>query len=215
MKRKLFCNKVLPPATGENRSTNTEDQSDAFLANKDVYIIWCLPAAPPRQLQLMVVLAQTWTQTGRNIPARLYWRKAIATRVGDWRDPYMVENAWSVVWAPGQHTALAPWYPLDGRLGLTRPNQSASRVNKSYFPCHGLWVNLRRKTSLGEGGGCLSHWWLFLNTRQDSVRAPRTCLNPGWVVSHNRVYLLGIPNVLGSEETNCSRPSVLKLVYTL
>jgi len=32
----------------------------------------------------------------------------------------VVENRFSVVWEPGKYTTLAPWYPLDGRLGLIR-----------------------------------------------------------------------------------------------
>jgi len=48
----------------------------------------------------------------------------------------VVEDRWSVVWEPGQYTTLAPWYPLDGRLGLTHPNQSTSHVSKNWE----LWL---------------------------------------------------------------------------
>jgi len=78
----------------------------------------------------------------------------------------VVENRWSVVWEPGQYTTLAPWYPLDGELGLTHPNQSASHVSKN----RELWLPFLPRlvsqseagTSLGMGDGRLGRGWRVL-----------------------------------------------------
>ena len=76
----------------------------------------------------------TTTQTGEGFPpghngeGRCICRTSQPVLGIDWI--HVVENMFSVVWEPGQYTTLAPWYPLDGRLGLTRPNQSASHMSK-------------------------------------------------------------------------------------
>jgi len=78
------------------------------------------------------------------------------------------ENRWSVVSEPGQYTTLAPWYPLDGRLGLTHPNQSASHVSKNrelWLPFLPRLVNQSEVgTSLGQGDGRLGRGWWVLFT---------------------------------------------------
>jgi len=118
----------------------TEDQSDAST--------WRLPGNYSRGLCLHIPGCKL-SSDGRNrgLPARPQWRRAmrlqcIATRVGDWRNPCGWEQVLCGVrtWAIYHHsitkgllycdTTLAPWYPLDGRLGLTRTNQSASHVSK-------------------------------------------------------------------------------------
>jgi len=87
----------------------------------------------------------------------------------------VVENRWSVVWKPGQYTTLAPWYPLDGRLGLSHPNQPASHVSKN----RELWLPFLPRlvsqsevgTSFGQGEGCLGRGWWVLFTRGFAVHA--------------------------------------------
>jgi len=80
----------------------------------------------------------------------------------------VVENRFSVVWEPGQYTTLAPWYPLDGRLGLTQPNQSASHVSKNRELCVPFLPRLVSQsevgTSLGQGDGWLGSGWRVLFT---------------------------------------------------
>ena len=87
----------------------------------------------------------------------------------------VVENRWSVVWEPGQYTTLASWYPLDGGLGLTHSNQSASHVSKN----RELWLPFLPRlvsqsevgTSFGQGEGCLGRGWWVLFTRGFAVHA--------------------------------------------
>ena len=125
----------------------------------------------------------------------------------------LVENRFSVVWEPGQYTTLAPWYPLDGRLGLTRPNHRlatwARKESSGYLSCRGLWVNWRREPVLARVFEVRVACSLYGRTRRS--RTGHAWI-PGWVVLHNRVYLLSTRSILGSEETNCS--SIFKLVYT-
>jgi len=112
----------------------------------------------------------------------------------------LVENTLSVVWEPGKYTTLAPWYPRNGRLGLTRSNQSASHRSKN----RELWLPFLTAAYELIGGGnqswpewrCLEREWWVLWTR-------RMCMwhawIPGWVVLHNRVYLLSTASIFVSE----------------
>ena len=72
------------------------------------------------------------------------------------------------VWKPGQYTTLAPWYPPDGRLGLTRPNQPASHVSKNrelWLPFLPRLVSQSEvRTSLGQGDGRPGCGWQVLFT---------------------------------------------------
>ena len=108
----------------------------------------------------------------------------------------VVENRWSVVWEPGQYTTLATWYPLDRRLGLTHPNQSASHVSKN----RELWLPFlpwpvsqsEMGTSLGQGNGRLG---CGFSSREDSARTPRIYLNPwliGFIYSTEYIYSVSL-----------------------
>ena len=142
----------------------------------------------------------------------------IATHVGGWWDLCGWEQAMcgARTWAT-YNVTLAPWYPLGGRLGLTCPNQLAShwaRTRSSdYLSCHYLSVSRRWDQSWP---GWWASWVRVAASPQwaDLAFMPRTCLNPllsGFM--RHRVYLLCIPSVSRSEDTNCS--SILKLVYTI
>ena len=108
----------------------------------------------------------------------------------------VVENRWSVVWEPGQYTTPASWYPLDGELGLTHPNQSASHVSKN----RELWlVTTFLATaceSIGGGNQSWPGWWtsgawvagsLYVRIR---CARPRCAWTPGRVLLRNRVISL-------------------------
>ena len=138
----------------------------------------------------------------------------IATRVGDWRDPCGWEQVLCGVrtWA----IYLAPWYLLDGRLGLTHPNQSASHLSKK----RELWLPfLPWLESIRGGNQSWPGWWTSGAWVAGSLYVKICCACPGcawleplaeWFYATEYISSIGIPSISGSKETNFS--SILSLV---
>jgi len=114
----------------------------------------------------------------------------------------VVENRFSVVWEPGQHTTLGPWYPLNEKLGLTHPDQS----NYSHFSKNReLWLPFlpwlvsqsEVGTSLGQSDGRLGRGWRVLFTGGLGAHA-QDVLEPlaEWFYA-TEYNLLGIPSISG------------------
>ena len=124
----------------------------------------------------------------------------------------VVDNRFSVMWEPGQYTTLAPWFPLDGRLGLL-DNRLAIWAEQGALAT----FLAAAYESIGGGNQSWPGWWVCGAWVAGSLygRTRHACIGhawiPGWVVLCNRVYLLSTPTISGSE-TNCS--STFNLVYT-
>jgi len=117
---------------------------------------------------------------------------------------YLCDGVWfrtgDLWWENLGNILLWPrWYLLDG---LIRRYQPASHMSKN--SCRGSWVSRRWGPVLpGMGIWDAGDRFSLMEGRWKHARSGCN-RNLGWVVLCNRVFLLGIPGILGSEDILCS-----------